>query len=206
MSPRFTDLIGEVEKLVLTQLPTAMPEAVDADIQEVIRQFYSESCTWRVLLGPYSRLQGSPHVLLNSPAGTAINLVHGASLNGFPLDPLRTGDGRYFGWGADRPELLTIYPAASMDESRVLSVDASLIPVGLTASVPESAVSHHLTTLVAGCLERFYGQPAKPWYNLVESRTQRNKWLRGMAHAKAIGLRGYAPSMLRAYNPSGSFA
>jgi hypothetical protein len=200
---RFTDLIGEVEKLVLTQLPSAFPEAVQQDIQEVIRQFYGESCTWRVRLGPFSRMAGEPHVLLTPPGGTAINLVHGATLNGFPLDPARAGAGRYWGWGADRPELLTIYPTAHEDERRVVWTDVSLLPVALATTVPESAVSHHLATITAGCLARFYGQPLKPWYNLIEARTQRNFWLRGMAQAKAIGLRGYTPTPMVAYNPSG---
>ena len=202
---RLLDLQTQVDQLVLTQLPSAFPEAIDKDVQETIRDFYVKTACWRAALGPFGRRAGVAHVHLSSPPGTAINLVHEVTADSFPLGA-RIGSGHGWVWAVDRPELLTVFPVSDQDELKRYIVTCSLLPVSLDAVVPEAAVTHHLGTIVAGCLSRLYGQATKPWYSQTESRNQQREWLRGMAAAKAIGYRGYAPATLVAYNPFGRFA
>lgn len=201
---RLLDLKLQIDRLVLTQLPSASTSAIDHEINEVIRDFYVTTQCWRTGIGPFTRQEGAPYIVLGAPQGASIVAVHEVTRNGYSLGT-RTGGGTDWHWAADRPELLTLGGPATAHEYGQYGVEVSLVPINPDVIIPETAVSHHLGTIVAGILWRMYNQPTKPWYNPAAAAVQFRDWKRGLGVARMTGVRGYAPGPLMAHNPFGTF-
>lgn len=165
-----------LRQLLQQQLNGCPDTLVDAQLQLVLKDFYSFTTAWRDTIGPYSINQNQDTVALNPvDQNRQVQFVLRAWIY-----PLLGGNTRQFLTpvarkviGNDKdlpttfymedPTTLVLYPVPDKTYGRGLYVYASLIPTALAAQLPVITFTHHLDAILWGALARLYRMPQKPW-------------------------------------------
>lgn len=167
---------------VLQDMPAAPDTLVASKLQDVIRDFYTNTGAWRVNIGPYNVNIGTPgqnYVVNLNPVDQYSQLQYVLAAWIYPSSP-GGGNTRQFLRpstrlivGSDQaqpstyfmqaPDEMVLYPIPDKAYGRVLYVYAIMLPIINTPQLPELAVTHHLDALIWGTQARMFTMKSRPW-------------------------------------------
>lgn len=200
-------VIEYVRNLVLMQLNSAPDALVNAQIAQVLREFYSKSTAWRDDVGPYSIRQSKNVIQLNPvDQNCRIQFVLSAYLFPFnnsntpqplgvlarkPLGGSAQPPSRYF---MQNPDTMQLDPVPDQSYGKILYVYASLVPLSTAVVLPNIAYTHHLDALQWGVLGRMYAIPKRPWSDKVLAADYLKKFRQEILVWRDVANRGYGPA------------
>lgn len=205
----------------LLQLPGCPDTLADAQLQLVLKDFYTMTTGWRDTLGPYTINANNDTIDLNPvDQNSAIQFVESAFI--FPTlgGNERTWLGKNIRQpvGGDKqlpttyfmrdPATLVLYPVPDKAYGNVLYVYASLIPTQFTVRLPDMAFTHHLLALIDGLLARLYRMPKKPWTDAATAAIHQRDYNRAKILWRQFAERNYSsadvPTMFPPFAGRGS--
>jgi hypothetical protein len=205
-----------ISQQVLQQCPGCPDSLAQSVLQNVIREFYFKSASWRETIGPYNISLGKPN---NQQSATIyLNPVDQYSQCHLVLDvfvyPDTSGgnNARRLGvttrprYGNDvgaplqysmvTPDQMVLYPYPDKNYGPILYVYMSLLPVLNIGQLPNISISHHFDGLFYGTLWRLCTMPSKPWTIKDKETTGefRRRFRQEILVARDIAQRGYGPA------------
>jgi hypothetical protein len=205
-----------IAQQVLQQCPGCPDSLAQSVLQNVIREFYYKSSSWRETIGPYNislatkNNQQSATIYLNpvdqySQCHLVLDVFVYPDTSG-GNSPRRLGVctrprygndvGAPFQYAMDGPDKLILYPYSDKNYGPILYVYMSLLPVVNVGMLPNISISHHFDGLFYGTLWRLCTMPGKPWTIKDSTVTNefRKRFRQEILVARDIAQRGYGPA------------
>ena len=164
-------------KDLLPRTPGAVRPVVKRELVLAVREFYTQSLAWRVVIGPKNMKAGKKlYTMSPYDAYADVVKVFSVELEG---SPLRRYVRRPAGAepAADRPtgffledvDNVRLWPAPVVAVDDGLTFYVALTPKQTVTHLPRMAMSHHYDALLDGALGRLYNHPAKPYTDPLRS-------------------------------------
>jgi hypothetical protein len=204
-----------IKGLCLMQLSGAPDTLVDTILQQVIREFYTLSGSWRDIIGPYNVVVNVDEIQFN-PIDQFTSLLNVYSAFLFPSP----GSSNTRQWlylspdkvvGVDRgpvstlwmrtPDIGVLYPKPDISYGASLYLLAALKPVINTTQLPNISTEQHLDGLVSGVLSRMYAIPKRPWSDAAAAAMHSKTYRREILLARDQANRSYSSADSRRVFP-----
>lgn len=202
--------LAYITQQVLQQCPGCPDSLASSVLQNVIREFYYKSASWREVIGPYTIMPGVQDINLNpvdqySQCHLVLDVfVYPDTSGGNSPRHLNPAARKIFGNDTGAPltysvqgaDTLRLYPIPDHAYGNILYVLMSLMPVLNVGRLPNISITHHFDGLFYGTLYRLCSMPGKPW--TVKDSTLLNEWKRtatqSRSMARDIAERGFSPA------------
>ena len=190
--------IGTWMKDLLPRLPGAVRKVVRRELALACREFYVETCSWQVLIGPKTAKSGRSRYSL-SPYDDHSNVIrvlsveyNGSPLRMYPRKPMRgsqTGDApdSYYLEGIDN---VILYPTPTVQATSALNFFVALAPKPDSDYLPKIALTHHYDAILDGTLGRMMSHPAKPYSNPTLGTYHLQRFRAAIGTFSALGRQG----------------
>lgn len=204
--------LAYITQQVLQQCPGCPDTLAQSVLQNVIREFYYKSASWREVIGPYTITPGvgGQRITLNpvdqySQCHLVLDVfVYPDTSGGNTPRHLNPATRQIFGnqvgaplvYSVEGADTLVLYPVPDQLYGNILYVYMSLMPVLNAGRLPDISITHHFDGLFYGTLYRLCSMPGKPW--TVKDSTILNEWKRTATQnrllARDIAQRGFSPA------------
>lgn len=192
----------------LIELPGAPDTLVQSVLQDVLREFYTISGGWREVIGPFWLRANVTTIYLNpvdqfSQLQTVLAAWLYPSVVGGNSRQFLTPNSRMV-QGTDKaatpatywmtqPDVMNVYPIPDGSFTQpCLYVYGTILPLINTTRLPQIAVTHHFTGLIAGILARMYRMPKKPWSDKDAAAEQQKIYIQERRRARQFANQGFS--------------
>jgi hypothetical protein len=160
-------------KDLLPRTPGINRKVAKRELLLAIREFYEQSASWRVVVGPRDSRANKRRYIL-SPYDAYANIVQVLSVEymGYPLKALtrrpagaEPNADRPTSFYLEDPDHVRVWPTPSTTVEDALTFHVALTPKMSVTHVPRLASTNHYDALLDGALGRIYSHPAKPYSN-----------------------------------------
>lgn len=192
---------------ILTEMPAVPDTLVASKLDDVLRDFYTNSGAWREDIGPYNLVQGREDVFVN-PVDQYSQAQYVLEAWLFPSLPgsnqqvfLRPSPRKLFGltpapapsvYWMETPDHMHIYPAPPTSLGQILFLRCIMLPMTNTTRLPNIAITHHLDALMWGTLGRLCMMPKKPWSDDKAAEMYEKKYRREVLRWRDVANRSYS--------------
>lgn len=200
-----------ITQKILQGMPGAPDTLVQSVLQDVIREWYTKTASYRDVIGPYAMPQGiggQNYVVPLNPVDQYRQIQHVLQAWIYPSSP-GGGNTRQFLRPSTRlivgsdtaqpstffmqdPYTMILYPPPNQNYGRVLYVYAILLPVVNTPQLPNLAITHHLDGLMWGTQARLYRMKGKPWADKTLAEEYQRMYRQEMLRIRDEANRAYA--------------
>lgn len=185
---------------VLTRTPGLVRKAAKREFVLTAREFYEQSTSWRVVVGPKTLKANRKRYML-SPYDAYADIISVLSVEceGVPLRALaRRPAGAEV--TADRPtkyylddtDYVHLWPTPVETVEDALTFYVALKPKLTVNTMPRIASRHHYDALLDGFLGRVYSHPSKPYSNPTLAAYHLKRFQSAIGKYKAQANLGYA--------------
>lgn len=186
-------------KDILTRTPGLVRKVAKRELQLAIREFYEQSCSWRVLIGPVDLLADKEMYWL-SPYDQETDVVRILSIEvgttGLrpimrrPPEVAAQGGPEQF-W-VDPPDVFHVWPVPTADSPDNMTIYVALTPRVGGTKLPAIAQTLHYDAILDGVLGRLLSHPSKPYSNAVMAQYHLKRFRAAIGKYKAQGNKNYS--------------
>lgn len=171
-----------------TRLPGISSGQLDLELKATLREFFTQSGFWTEEVPPINIVAGKSEYKITYPQAKVMG-IHGIWLSGIaiPLATIQPKSNKTSQAYMVEHDLVKLYPTPNKDIKDGLEVLVRLNPTPAMCKVPIETVSHFFDYVLDGVLGRLYGQPGKPYTNVLQSQYHLRRFRDGMAAARDMG-------------------
>jgi len=185
---------------MLPVTPGCLPKVRKRALILACREFFEQSATWRVTIGPKKLVAFKKRYYL-SPYDAYANVVRVLSVeyDGIPLRPLaRRPAGRepearnpthYY---LEGPDQVRLWPQSNIDQEAMLTFFVALTPKQSVTHLPRIAASHYYDAIYDGAVGRLFSQPAKAYSDPMRAQYHLNRFRAAIGKYAAQAKGGFA--------------
>jgi len=184
---------------LLPRTPGIVRKVATRELILTVREFYEQSSSWRVVIGPKNMQPGKAKYGL-SPYDAYANIVRvlGVELSSMPLAALTRRppgeepvSGSPWGFYVESPDLIRLWPTPRETVANTLTFHVALTPKLSVTHLPRISATHHYDAILDGALGRILAHPAKPYSNLTVGQYHLRRFRDAIAKYKGEAIRGY---------------
>lgn len=198
-------------KDLLPHTPGLVRSLAKREVLLAIREFYQQSTSWRVVIGPKNVVANKARYNL-SPYDAYANIVqvfwvayNTTSLTPMPTRPPGATLTESVPWGYynDSPDSVVLWPTPTTFLAKGLTFSVALAPKNTVNHLPRIAATHHYDAILDGALGRILAHPAKPYSNTALGTYHLNRFRNAIGAFKGAAIQGQNGSQAWSFPPFG---